>query len=266
MKAWSSYWAFYREAGTVYTNQSSLLHRFYENVLNPSRHKAEGLSQLDRKYETMRLDSTLIARTDLGTGVPRTESAAQIAKKQVSTKSDLHNWYRLASFLRPKVILELGTSLGWSSAFLAKGNPDAQVITIDGDESLVKYAKQLHQRLNISNSDIIHSSFEDFFKSNPDIQADVIFIDGNHTLEATMKYTSEAYRILAPKGLVILHDILWSDEMYRAWKQIITDNRVTASLQYENVGFLFTDRAFLEKINETWIRWYLKPWTRYFTW
>ena len=60
MTAWKSYWQFYRKAGTIYTNQSSILHRFYEKVLSEGRTPNPISALLNAKYfELSREDITL---------------------------------------------------------------------------------------------------------------------------------------------------------------------------------------------------------------
>ena len=266
MKAWRSYWQFYKKAGTIYTNQSPIQHRFYEEVLRQGRTPHPTLAQLNAEFFRASREDIILHRTDFGTGLPRTETVSHIAQNQVSSIQDLNTWFRLSSFVQPDTILELGTSLGWSSAYFARGNSNGKVITVEGDLSLVNYANQLHRSLDVVNTQIIHSSFDRFFENHSNIHPDLVFIDGNHTFEATTKYVDVIIQRLAKNGLIVVHDVLWSNKMYQAWNAVINHPGVTASLQFENVGFLFTDESFLAKIDETWIRWYLKPWTKYLTW
>ena len=44
----------------------------------------------------------------------------------------------------------------------------------------------------------------------------MVFIDGNHTYEATMIY----YKLFAGSMCIVFDDIAWSTDMIRAWRKI----------------------------------------------
>lgn len=266
MKPWKAYWSFYCKAGTVYSNQSTLLHNFYEEVIRERHESMEWWKKVHEVYHSDIKNPTSLHRTDFGTRPSRKETISDIVRTQVSTASDLRMWFRLAAHQKADIILELGTSLGWSSAAMSMGNPNGQIMTVEGDPNIVQLARELHRKLQLSNTQIIQSTFENFLKRPHSIRPQLVFIDGNHDYAASIDYVTQCLTFLAPGGMIILHDILWSEGMYKAWNHLIKELPISASLQYENVGFLFTSPSFLDRIDMTWVRWQFKPWQRFFTW
>ena len=63
-----------------------------------------------------------------------------------------------------KRILELGTSLGVSSALLSFTNPSAQITSIEACTETFQVAKSVHSDLEISNVEIWNETFTDFIE------------------------------------------------------------------------------------------------------
>ncbi|MCD4696248.1 MAG: hypothetical protein K8S16_08390, partial [Bacteroidales bacterium] len=68
--------------------------------------------------------------------------------------------YRLSRYFSPSNILELGTSVGLSSCYLALGNPGSKVITIEGCQNISQIAKDNFKEIGIQNIDLITGNFE----------------------------------------------------------------------------------------------------------
>lgn len=141
--------------------------------------------------------------------------------------------YRIARFYQAENIIELGTSVGMSSLFMAIGNRKGQVITLEGNKSLIEIAKSSSVKLNIDNINFIHGNFD---TQLPKIltnksKVDLAFIDGNHTYEATLKYYS-IIRNHIGKGFIIFDDIYWSKGMQKAWTAIKAKEHVCIDLYH----------------------------------
>ncbi len=88
--------------------------------------------------------SQKISVTDLGAGSlvdkGNKRSISKIAKSSSKSKKIGRLLYRLAKYYQPVNILELGTSLGLSSSYLALGNNDSKIVTIEGCPNISKIA------------------------------------------------------------------------------------------------------------------------------
>ncbi|MBK6643902.1 MAG: class I SAM-dependent methyltransferase [Bacteroidetes bacterium] len=71
------------------------------------------------------------------------------------------------------------------------------------------------------------------------VPADFIFIDGNHTYEATMRYFNWILPKVRAKTMIIFDDINWSAGMQQAWLEIQQHPKVTQSLDFYLWELLF---------------------------
>ena len=158
---------------------------------------------------------------------------------------------RLAKSKQAKTILEFGSSLGISGAYLAAGNLEAKVVTIDGDPSLVIIATKMFEDLGLQNIQIIQSTFEDYISSEPGTlnSVDLLFLDGNHQAQALLKYYHGLNHLFTSNTIVIVDDIYWSKDMHDGWKALISLPEVKQSVDCYHFGLLFFNAGFLQKEN-----------------
>ncbi len=149
--------------------------------------------------------------------------------------------FRLTHHLRAKTILELGTCLGISTLYLARTDSRAKVITIEGAKNLSSIAQKNFEKSLVKNI-IAHTGEFDVvlpkvLRENPSI--DVVYLDGNHRYEPTMKYFNMILPNLHNESMIVFDDIHWSPEMEKAWKEISENQSVTLSLDLFRFGIVF---------------------------
>ena len=91
-------------------------------------------------------------------------------------------------------ILELGTSLGITTSYLAFANPAAKIITMEGAPEIASHSKKNFNQLNLSNIKIVEGNFDKHFSSviNQLSTVDFAFIDGNHRKATNLKLFQSA--------------------------------------------------------------------------
>src|SRR5690242_8209584 len=108
-------------------------------------------SQVERQRTKMLRDKSMLTITDFGAGSTSSSSnqrsIASIASSAVKPKKYGQLLYRIVKKYQPSSILELGTSLGITSSYLALGNPGAQMITMEGSEAIAAVAKSNFKEL-----------------------------------------------------------------------------------------------------------------------
>lgn len=149
--------------------------------------------------------------------------------------------FRLARHLKCKQFLELGTSLGITTSYLASIDKQNTVVTLEGAENILNEAQRVFNQLKLTNITSVLGAFDETLpKLLPEIETvDFVLIDGNHTKEATLRYFEMVYPKLNEDSVVVLDDIYWSKDMYEAWEQLINDTRVVVSVDFFEVGLLF---------------------------
>lgn len=183
--------------------------------------------------------------TDLGAGSKKgnekIKTISQIAKNSSKPKKLGRLLSRISSELNPANILELGTSFGLSTAYIALANPSSNIITIEGCPNISSIANNNFAKLNISNIKLYTGDFDDVLpgvlKSVPNIN--LAFIDGNHQKEPTIRYFDLCLERATNDSCFIFDDIHWSNEMQQAWNYVIKNKKVTLSVDLFYMGIVF---------------------------
>ncbi len=184
--------------------------------------------------------------------------------------------FRLAKYLDCQNILELGTSLGIGTAALAL-NKSAQATSIEGCPQTAEVAQGQLKKFGFENVNLEIGEFElvlgDIVESGewrvesekrkvkseekvesgewrverkqqttnnkPQTAYDLIYFDGHHTKEATLKY----FELLLPTAhndsVFIFDDIHWSRGMEEAWEIIKKHPEVRVSIDTFHLGLIF---------------------------
>ena len=148
---------------------------------------------------------------------------------------------------RPLEILELGTSLGVTTAYLAAPDSRNRVMTLEGSGEVLKVAQGVWKALRLENIQWQQGNIDDTLFVCARGRLDMAYVDANHTFEATMRYVTHLLPLMTEKGVIIVDDIHHSEEMERAWQALKTDERVTTSMDLYHVGMLFVDPHYLKR-------------------
>ena len=148
---------------------------------------------------------------------------------------------------RGLTIVELGTSLGVTTAYMAAMDSRNRVVTFEGCEAVANIAKENWKALNINNIECRIGKI-DVEQLAGDIEhLDVAFIDANHTYEGTCKYFDVLAGKVREKSVIVVDDIHYSEEMEKAWKAICADERVTSTIDLYHMGLVFFDKHYWKR-------------------
>jgi predicted O-methyltransferase YrrM len=231
---------------------SPFVYEFVTEVLNDHRlYYAYG--NIEEVKKNLFRDDRMIGVNDLGAGLLRhgnsSKKISAIAGSAVSTQKFGRLLFRLANFYRAGTIIEMGSSLGISAAYLASADSSSQVITMEGSPAIAAVAKEVFCKLDLRNIKQIAGNFEDglpnLIASNP--PANLVFIDGNHRKKPVLEYFEQFMNKISPEALIIIHDIHWSREMEESWSIIQKNPRVKMSIDIFSAGLVFFRDEFREK-------------------
>ena len=225
---------------------------FVTNVLNDTRefYPYESIESVRRQ---LMKDKSLIEIEDFGAGSAhqsnKQRSIGSVAKHASKSKKLSRLLFRIVHYYQPKIILELGTSLGISSAYMASANPGARIISIEGASSVARLAQLHHNFLHIDNVEVRIGHFDDILPLTLKelARVDLAFVDGNHRLEPTMQYFEQLITYTTAQSMLIFDDIHWSEEMEEAWRNIKKHHSVTASIDLFFIGIILFRPEFKSK-------------------
>lgn len=212
------------------------------NVLN-DKTKYPDYSKVELIRTELLKNKTEISFKDHGAGSAFTKR--KTIKEFVSTSVKPPKYgkllYRLSRYFKPATIIELGTSAGISTSYMSLGNPVSKVISIEGAPEIAAIANGSFKKLNLKNINLITDTFESALPNvlSAGNSADLIFFDGDHKLESTLKYFNLCLSYKNNNSIFIFDDIRWSDEMKEAWKQIKDHPEVTLTVDIFFMGLVF---------------------------
>ncbi|MBN2482235.1 MAG: class I SAM-dependent methyltransferase [Bacteroidales bacterium] len=182
-------------------------------------------------------------------GYVKTRTLRDVVKRSSVSEKHGRLLYRISKYYKPEVVVELGTSTGLSTLYLALGHPDAQMITIEGNPMLCGIASGIFKAVAQDRIELMNITFEEALSllDNQPMERALIFIDGNHTYEATRKYFDYFIGRAAEPFMMILHDINWSCEMTRIWNEIKSDPKVKTTIDLYYLGIVCNFKHFMKQ-------------------
>jgi predicted O-methyltransferase YrrM len=167
---------------------------------------------------------------------------SEIAETSLSSVRFSSLYYRLAEYAEAKTIVELGTSFGLNTLYLAK-KKDVKVYTFEGSESIAEVAEDTFTFAATKNIELIKGNINSTLYATLSRipKVDFAFIDANHQYEATKKYFEELLMKVHHKSLMVIDDIHGNPGMNKAWKEICNHDLVHTTLDLYRCGIVFFD-------------------------
>lgn len=166
---------------------------------------------------------------------------SKIAQTAGITSKNAELLFRITHYFKPESILEIGTSLGLATSALSLGSPNSKIITLEGCPETSKTAQQQFEKFDLKNSEFVISEFETALASF-DVRRstfDLIYFDGNHQKDATLKYFDLLLPTATNDSVWIFDDIHWSPDMEETWEIIKKNPNVTVTIDTFQWGFVF---------------------------
>ena len=202
--------------------------------------------------------------SDYGTGRVRNPErrVCDIARTSLEKAKNAQLLFRWVNFLGSRKgdglrIVELGTSLGITTAYLAAASPKNEVTTFEGSHEVAETARKNWSELGLHNIRCIEGNIDttledtlyNIARATPEGNGgiDLAFIDANHTKEATLQYWRALSLYRHKKSIFVLDDIHHSREMESAWRTIAHEEYVSTTMDLFDMGVVFFDPDYLRR-------------------
>jgi predicted O-methyltransferase YrrM len=219
------------------------VYQLYREVIRPAGDPLPAVEAL-RKQLLQR--SETINMQEMGAGSSMTTSntrpLSSIARHSLTPARFSQLLYRLVQFSRASTILELGTSLGLNTLYLAAAAPLGRVYTIEGCPATAALARRHFQQLEATNIQLQIGNIDQELPRllEEELQRiDLVYLDANHTFAATLRYVEWLLPRLHPHSVLVVDDIHWSAGMQQAWQELCGHPSVSLSLDLYEAGLLF---------------------------
>ncbi len=211
----------------------------FENDLEPYRSDA-------------RNSQKKIIVTDFGAGskkLGKERVVSSIYKTSVASLKFQRLMFHLIRESGSKNILEMGTSLGFSTVYLSKAT-NGSVTTIEACPQIFGEADTLFTSLNLKNVHAIQSTFQDYFDGGTEVKFDFVYIDGHHDGMALLNYIEILKLRLTDEAIVLVDDIRWSDSMKSAWDMLIADSFFHQNHDLFRMGILIVENGLERSVQQ----------------
>jgi len=202
---------------------------------------------LEENVKKAKFDKSFIFYKELGAHKTKNTSfkmVGSIAKSSSTPKFVREVLYKTINAFQPRMVVELGCSLGLTSQYLLKAMPPNSILCLmDGNDAVLRYAYQLctsvchHSKKILTFGGDFHQALQNLLAI--DEQIDFIYLDGNHQGEFLISYVDKVLPKLSPHAILVFDDIYWDSSMYKAWKKIVQNPCITYSIDMFYTGFCF---------------------------
>lgn len=190
-------------------------------------------------------NSRVLTVEDLGAGSrsghSRQRPVKTIARAALKPPRFSQLLFRMANYYGAQQILELGTSLGITTSYLANACHGGRVVTMEGVPAIAAVARENFERQGLKNISVVEGNFDDTLPAllGPKPIFDLAYIDGNHRYEPTVRYFDWLLPALHSQSILVFDDIHWSREMESAWEKIGAHPSVTLTIDLFFIGIVF---------------------------
>jgi predicted O-methyltransferase YrrM len=249
------YW-FTASNGKGHGVHSPFVFEFITKVLN-DKTKYECYATIETLRRQLLANETIIEVEDFGagsrSGATKRRVVQSIAASALKPRKFAQLLHRIARYYQCDNVVELGTSLGVTTSYLASSPHASQLFTLEGSKVIADLAAENFSKFGFKNIEQVIGNFDETLPPLLDRcgKIDLLYIDGNHRYEPTIRYFEEAWPHLHEYSIVVFDDIHWSAEMEKAWQQVINDPRITLSIDLFFIGLVFFRKDFKVKQNFT---------------
>lgn len=215
---------------------------------------------IEKRREAMLRAPKVIDYVDYGTGGEKGAHSRQLVSAIAKTSLEPRKYgellFRLVNWLGHQAreegreglsIVELGTSLGITTAYLASADSRDRVTTFEGCPDVAEMARLNWHKLGLMNIECVVGNIDDTLPLHQAGRLDIAFIDANHTYEATIRYFDMLTRHVGRKTVIVVDDIHYSREMGKAWQDICSRTDVACTMDLQKMGLVFFDPDYLHK-------------------
>ncbi len=147
--------------------------------------------------------------------------------------------FRLVNYFQPEQVIEIGTSLGIETAYMASANTHTKIITLERSEQIAGIAKENFKQLGLKNIESINDAIE---RSLPNVinkteYLDFVYIKGE--AQNTLHFFDQCLGKIKESSVFVISDLYSSPEMKAVWTEIKNKDIVKVTIDLFYFGIVF---------------------------
>lgn len=169
------------------------------------------------------------------------KKVSEISKQYTLPSKYSQLLFRLVNHFMPPKVIEIGTSVGISTAYIASANSKSSIITIEKNKEIAEIAKQNFKQLRLKNIEQKTGSVDVIFSAIIANYQNLVFVcfDGNQFKQDALNYFYLCAEKANEESVFVFENMYLSPELKEAWNEIKNDNRVTVTLDLFFMGIVF---------------------------
>lgn len=221
---------------------SPFVFEFYNEVILKA--KLVDDAKIHTTRQRLRNDNRIIEVEDFGAG-SKTKNGSKRKVLSIAKSAAVNRKFgkliaRLVEFYKVENAIELGTSLGIGTSYIATQPSTKKIVTIEGSPEIAKIANENFEALKLKNIQVLIGKFDDQLKNSVGefSKIDLIYIDGNHQYQPTIDYFNFYIEHAHDNTFLIFDDIYWSAGMKKAWEEICASPKINVSIDLFRMGIV----------------------------
>lgn len=177
--------------------------------------------------------------------------------KEEMSEAYLQMLFRFVHALKPNTMVEMGTSIGLTSAYLATPNTKARLLTVGNDAELMKLAAMNLQKVGADHVQLFESGWNEAKNVWREVDCcDFLFFSSKFPAEYVRDVWDQGASKMTDAAVVVMADIYRDKERMDVWQELQKCEKVRVCLDLHHYGLLFFD----EKLQrESYNLFYLPP-------
>lgn len=247
LKAFFTYWL---DAVDRHSLHSPFLFDLYSHVLQERKDEPHWISESRKELQK---NDSILEVTDYGAGSNKLKSTkrkiADIVQVSASPRRYSMLYANLIAHFQCKSIVELGTSVGLNTMYLATAQPHVIVHTFEGCPHIGSVARRLFDKHHLENINLHIGNLDEIL--HPALASletvDFAFMDANHQYEPTLRYARMLMTKMHEDSILVIDDIHHSAGMQRAWEELKRYDNVYTSIDLYRCGLIFFKRSLIRQ-------------------
>ena len=243
----AAYFRYLSRARDEHSLHSPFLFSLYTQVIRARNSSKAAFKPIQKLRKELRKNRQLITITDFGAGskvnAAQQRTVGDVARNSQKSARFGRLLYRLIHRFEARTIIDLGTSLGLTTAYLAEATRPFQgkVLTFEGCPETAAMARQNFAQLGIDHVSLVVGNLDETLAQHVAASKpiDFAFFDANHRYEPTVRYFETCLTNIHNDTVFVFDDIHWSDEMEQAWNHIKAHRAVRVTVDLFWVGLVF---------------------------
>ncbi len=252
----SFYLKYYFKAKTKYQVHSPFVFDFIENILEDER-DYYFFNTIENYRKNLLSSSTKLK----GTGSKAIFIKKRVVRTAVSKRVG-QLLFKIANHYKPKRIVELGTSLGISTLYLATPNSKSTTITIEKHPQIGALTQKFFTNLGVKNIEILTGVYEiNYQKTLEQVgQPNLVYFNASLSAIELITCFEKGVGDIKPDSIFIISKPYFTKERAANWEKIKTYPVVKLTIDLYQLGIIFFRAEQKEVEHFSLISAWKKPW------